>query len=173
MVVNREKQKAEDILAILGIGYLGLFLGQRMNEVIIAQSRRGGYPQMRESYGYVIQHLVGKDGRVARTGSELAHRMGVSQQAASKAVAELVRLGVVRIVPPAEGADRRAKLVQLTDIGWHGVTEARRARERLERQLEKKLGTARYVSIRAALRECLGLMGGLERIRNRKVRPAE
>jgi len=173
MVVNKKKGQPEDILPILGIGYLGLFLGQRMNEVIIAQSRRRGLPQMRESYGYVIQHLVGKDGRVARTGSELARRMGVSQQAASKAVAELVRLGVVCIVPPPDGADRRAKLLQLTDIGWRGVTEARRARERLERQLEKKLGTARYASIRAALRECLELMGGVERIRNRQIRPPE
>lgn len=168
MVVNR-KQKPEGILAILGIGYSGLFLGQRMNELIIAQCRRCGFPQMRESHGYVIQHLVGKDGPVARTGSELARRMGVSQQAASKAVAELVRLGVVRIVPPPDGADRRAKLLQLTDIGWQGVTEARRARERLERQLEKKLGTARYAATRAALRECLGLMGGVERIQNRQI----
>ena len=173
MVVNIERQKTEDILAILGIGYLGLFLGQRMNEVIIAQSRRRGYPYMRESYGYVIQHLVGTNGPVPRTGSELAHRMGVSQQAASKAVAELVRLGVVCIVPPTEGTDRRAKLLRLTDIGWKGVTEARRARERLERQLERKLGPARYASIRAALRECLVLMGGLERIRNRKIRLPE
>ena len=69
MVVNKKKT-AEDILAILGIGYLGLFLGQRMNEVIIAQSRRRGLPQMRESYGYVIQHLVGKNARVSRTASE-------------------------------------------------------------------------------------------------------
>lgn len=173
MVVNKKRQKPEDILAILGIGYLGLFLGQRMNEVIIAQSRRRGFPRMRESYGYVIQHLVGKDGRVARTGSELARRMGVSQQAASKAVAELVRLGVVCIAPPPDGADRRAKLLQLTDIGWRGVTEARRARERLERQLEKKLGSVRYASIRAALRECLELMGGVKRIRNRQLRPPE
>jgi len=173
MVVNKKKQKSEDILATLGIGYLGLFLGQRMNEIIIAQSRRGGFPGMRESYGYVIEHLVGKDERVVRTGSELARRMRVSQQAASKAVAELVRLGVVCHVQPPDGADRRAKLLKLTDIGQHGVTEARRARERLERQLEKKLGTARYASIRAALRECLGLMGGVERIRNRQIRPPE
>ena len=173
MVVNREKQKPEDIFAILGIGYLGLFLGQRMNEVIIARSRRRGFPQMRESYGYVIQHLVGKDGRVARTGSELARRMGMSQQAASKTVAELLRLGVVCIVPPPDGADRRTKMLQLTDMGWHGVNEARRAREHLEKKLEAKLGTARYASIRAGLRECLGLMGGVERIRNRQIRPPE
>jgi DNA-binding MarR family transcriptional regulator len=173
MVVKKKGKKPEDILAILGIGYLGLFLGQRMNEIIIAQSRRRGFPQMRESYGYLIQHLVGEDGRVARTGSEVARRMGVSQQAASKAVAELVRMGVVCQVPPPDGADHRSKLLQLTDTGWHGVREARRGRERLERQLEKKLGTARYASIRAALRECLELMGGVERLRNRQIRPPE
>ena len=173
MVVNKGKRKPKDILAILGIGYLGLFLGQRMNEVIIAQSRRRGFPQMRESYGYVIQHLVGKDGRVARTGSELARRMGVSQQAASKAVAELARMGVVCHVPPPEGPNRRAKLLQLTDIGWHAVMQARRERERLERRLEKKLGTARYASVRAELRECLILMGGVESLRNRQIRPPE
>jgi len=173
MVVNKNRRRQDDVLASLGIGYLGLFLGQRMNEIIIAQSRRRGLPQMRESYGYVIQHLVGKDGRVARTGSELARRMGVSQQAASKAVTELVRLGVVCIVPPPDTADRRAKLLTLTDIGWARVTEARRAREHLEMQLERQLGTARYASIRTALRECLGLMGGVARIRNRQVRPPE
>jgi DNA-binding MarR family transcriptional regulator len=158
MVVNTDS---------LGLGYLGQFLGQRLNELVVANGRSKGFTQMRASYGYVIQHLVETDRPVSRTGSELARRMGVSQQAASKAIAELVRLGVVEIVA---SEDRRAKVVNLSSRGWDAVQQTRRYRAKLEKRLLRKVGEKRYWAAQETLRDCLVLVGGLERVVSRRVR---
>ena len=60
---------------------------------LVAESLRrlhaAGFPDLRTSHGFVVQHVV--DG--PRPVGEIAQRMGISQQGASKAVAELVELG--------------------------------------------------------------------------------
>src|SRR6185312_476504 len=159
--------KNEDVFSQLGLGYLGQFLAERVNELVLADCRRKGFPSMRVSHGYIVQHLVTASGPVSRTGSELARRMGVTQQAASKAVAELVRLGVVEI---AEAPDKRAKNIRLTTRGWEGVQYSRRSRRRLEAKLERQLGMKRYLETRKALRECITTVGGAGRIQSRRVR---
>ena len=156
-----------DLLLNLGLGYLGQFLGQRMNELVLAEGRRRGLTQMRTSYGYIVQHLVETDGPVSRTGSELARRMGVSQQAASKAIAELVRLGVIEV---SVSGDRRAKQVRLSQRGWDAVKRTRRYRATLEKKLARHVGDRRYAAAQKTLRECLMLLGGVERIRSRRIR---
>ena len=167
MVVIQAQRRNDDLFVSLGLGYLGQFLGARMNELILASNRRRGFAQMRTSYGYVIQHLVDADHPVSRTGSELARRMGVSQQAASKMIAELVQLGVVEV---EAAADRRAKKVSLTASGWAGVQQARRYRARLEGRLMRAVGAKQYSEARETLRACLSLLGGVERIRSRRIR---
>ena len=167
MVVNRGNTRNDDLLLTLGLGFLGQFLGQRMNELILAESRRKGFQHMRTSHGYVIQHLVATDHPVSRTGSELARRMGISQQAASKMVAELVRLGAVEV---AASSDRREKQVSLSASGWAAVQQARRSRARLERRLRQKLGEKEYAAAQKTLRKCLEVLGGLGRIRSRQIR---
>jgi len=170
MVVKRTARPNEDLLSALGLSYLGQFLGQRVNELILANCRKKGFGEMRVSHGYVIQHLVETDRPVSRTGSELARRMGVSQQAASKTIAELGRLGVVEV---SVSEDRRAKLVSLSARGWAGVQESRRFRAKMEARLLRQVGALRYEEARKALRDCLELLGGVGRIRSRRVRPPE
>src|ERR1700730_7512246 len=97
MVVKRTRQLNDDLFSTLGLGYLGQFLGQRMNELVLASCRRKGLEGVRISHGYIIQHFVETSEPVTRTGTDLARRMGVTQQAASKTIAELVRLGVVEV----------------------------------------------------------------------------
>lgn len=161
-----EKQK-DDLLLTLGLGYLGQFLGQRLNELVLAHGKRKGFTRMRESYGYVIQHLVESDRPISRTGSELARRMGVTQQAASKSVLELKKMGVVKITP---AEDPRAKEVSLTNHGWEMVQSVRKFRVSLEMKLLNHLGSHRYTETQHALRDCLQLLGGVERIRSRRIR---
>src|SRR5262249_4435934 len=142
MVVNRHsKPEEEDLVSTLGLGYLGQFLGQRVNELVLAGGKRKGFSEMRISHGYVIQHLVDSDRPVSRTGTELARRMGVSQQAASKAVRELVRIGAVEIT---RSKDRRAKDVRLSNRGWEMVLHTRQYRSRLEAKLLDHVGPGRY-----------------------------
>ena len=73
----------------LDLGYLAFFLGLRVNQLVLEQMHAAGFDNVRESHGYVIQRLIEEE----RTITELARRMEVTQQAASKFVAELVVLG--------------------------------------------------------------------------------
>lgn len=167
MVVKRDRLLKNDLLLTLGLGYLGQFLGQRMNELVLANGKRQGFAQMRTSHGFVIQHLVETDHPVSRTGSELARRMGVSQQAASKAISELSRLGVVEVHP---SKDRRAKHVSLSADGWKAVQQSRMYRVSLEDRLIRSIGPERYAETQNTLRDCLLLLGGVDRIRSRRIR---
>ena len=167
MVVYQAKKSAEDIFLTLGLAYLGQFLGHRVNELILAGSQRKGHLQIRTSHGYVIQHLVESDHPVARTGTELARRMGVSQQAVSKTVRELVRLGVAEMTRSRDG---RAREVCLNQRGWEMVLDARQARAGIEARLRRCLGDRRYAEAQRALRECLKMVGGIEGIRSRRIR---
>src|SRR5579862_2347352 len=108
----------------LDLGHLGFFLGLRVNELVMKKMTAAGFKSVRESHGYLIQHLIESE----RTITELARRMEVSQQAASKSVAELIRLGVLDAVP---AADRRAKRIRLSQHGWKCVRTARQLRSRI------------------------------------------
>ena len=150
-------------LASLDLGYLALFLGQRVNELVLQGMSSAGFRRTRESHGYVIQHLIDS----GRTITELAGRMGVTQQAASKSVAELVALKIVKTAP---APDRRARTVCLTERGWNCIREARRLRKQVDRRLEKLLGTQNYSHAKSALMAGIEELGGVERIRTRRVR---
>jgi len=147
----------------LDLGYLALFLGQRVNELVVQRLLRGGFKQVRQSHGYVIQHLIESD----RSISDLARRMGVTQQAASKTVAEMIRLGLLE----AESAqDRRAKVIRISSRGWESIRFSRKARIQLERRLQTLLGTSKHRDLKAGLIKCLAELGGIQKIRARRVR---
>src|SRR3954452_20172529 len=76
---------------------------------------------LRHGHGYLVQRLlVGP-----ATASEVADELGVSQQAVSKAVKELVPPGHVE--PVADEADGRRRPVRLTARGRRAVATARTA----------------------------------------------
>ena len=150
----------------LDLAYLALFVGRRVNELVIAKAKAKDREDVRESHGYVIQHLIARE----RSISELARRMEVTQQAASKSVAELIRLGIVEA---AKAKDRRAKLIRLTKRGWESVNDARAAREKIDRQLAKAIGQKNYRRVKDNLLVCLKELGGAKRIESRRVREQE
>jgi len=146
----------------LDLGYLGSFLGARMNELVRARGAACGFPGLRDSYGYVIQHLIEKD----RTVSELAVRMEISQQAVSKFVSELARHEVIEYVPMK---DRRVTGVRLSKRGWEAVRFARKTRTQLGRRMQKAVGRRRYEEAQQILAACLAALGGVDRVRTRRV----
>jgi len=150
----------------LDLAYLGFFLGLRVNQLVTERMRAAGFQHVRESHGYVVQHLIEQD----RSITELARRMEVTQQAASKVVAELADSGVVELVP---GPDRRAKTVKLSAQGWEAVRLARRVRRQIEGRLIRSAGADRYGAAKEIMAECLKALGGLERVRTRRVRAPE
>jgi DNA-binding MarR family transcriptional regulator len=119
---------------------------------------------VRESDGYVFQHLVPGPQPV----SVLADRLAVSQQAASKAVADLERRGLVeRQVDPD---DARVRLVALSERGWQAVEGARAARQAIVAELAAVLGPQRWKRFERDLAEVLGHVGGLDVLLTRRLR---
>jgi len=159
MVVKTRRVIASE----LDLPYLGFFLGLRVNELVLRRMEAGGFKGLRESHGYLIQHLIGS----ARTVTELARRMDVTQQAASKAVAELMGLAILEEAP---AKDRRVKRVQLSRVGRKAVRLGRDARRRIEKRLANAAGKENHREAKFVLLSCLRALGGLERIRARRVR---
>ena len=150
----------------LDLGYLALFLGMRVNRLVEERLQAAAYRGVRESHGYLIQHLI----EAERSITELAGRMRVTQQAVSKAVAELADLGMLEVLP---GADRRSRIVRLSARGRQIVRDARRMRRQIERQLIRAAGAAPYEAARRTLSRCLEALGGMDQIRSRRVPPPE
>ena len=130
----------------------------------MARTLKAGFEGVRESHGYVIRHLI----EAERTVTELATRMEVTQQAASKVVAELLNLRIVEAIP---AKDRRAKRIRLSQRGWQCVQLGRRARTHIDNRLVRAVGRKSYENAKLTLLTCLRALGGGERIRSRRMRP--
>ncbi|MFJ5270294.1 MarR family winged helix-turn-helix transcriptional regulator [Streptomyces sp. NPDC088358] len=83
-------------------------LTQRIHEGVVAR----GFEGLRPAHGFAFTRLA-PDGA---TVTELAAHLGVTKQAASQLVDELVRKGYVERHPHPD--DARARLIVLTERGW-------------------------------------------------------
>ncbi|MET7274034.1 MarR family winged helix-turn-helix transcriptional regulator [Streptomyces flaveolus] len=83
-------------------------LTQRIHEGVVAR----GFEGLRPAHGFAFTRLA-PDGA---TVTDLAAHLGVTKQAASQLVDELVRKGYAERRP--HPADARARLVVLTERGW-------------------------------------------------------
>ncbi|GAA2869109.1 MarR family winged helix-turn-helix transcriptional regulator [Nonomuraea rubra] len=149
----------------LDLGTLALFVGSAAASAVQEELAAQGFTGLRVSHGYVFQHLVEEP----RTIGELAVRMEVTQQAASKVVAELEGLEYVERVP--DPRDARIRRVRLTGRGREAVAAARRARAAQEDRLAERGGRERVEACRALLAELLAELGGAGAVRRREVRP--
>ena len=113
-------------LSTLDLPVLISIAARLVNEQVLARLRTAGYDGVRESDGYLVQHLIGGP----QTPSALAARLGISQQAASKRVREIEERGYVERVP--DPADRRQTLTRLTSRGVGMVSRTREIRAELE-----------------------------------------
>jgi DNA-binding MarR family transcriptional regulator len=147
----------------LDIGYLALFVGQAFSEAVLVALAAAGHGELRSSHGFVIQHVIDAD----RTIGELAERMRVTQQGASKAVAELEALGYFERI--ADPDDARIRRVHLSARGREAVQVTRSAREKIARQLTAQIGEAASHSCRRTLARMLDTLGAAEAVRQRKV----
>jgi DNA-binding MarR family transcriptional regulator len=142
-----------------------LFAGWAMADEIQRRLAAGGFDDVRFNDGVVFQHLVGGP----LTIGALADRLGVSQQAASKAVADLERRGYVERTPDPD--DARARRAGLTERGRAVIAGAREHRAALGSELAERLGERRVDSARRLLLEVVTDLGGEAAVRGRRVRP--
>jgi DNA-binding MarR family transcriptional regulator len=145
---------------------LAAFLtGLALNEEVERRLRARGFPAVRLSQGFVIQHLLAGPLPIG----ELARRLQMTQQGASKAAAELVDAGLAERTPDPD--DARVRRVGLSEHGRAAVEAARRVRAELQAQLAQTLGAERIEQARRLLLDALGAVGGIGNVRARRVPP--
>ena len=149
----------------LDLSLVALFAGWAMADEVQRRLAAEDWPDLRFSDGVVIQHVLAGE----LTITELAGRMGVTQQAASKSVADMERRGLLVRVP-APG-DARARHLRLTATGQDSVAAARRLRADLDAELADAFGAQRVADAQALLAGVVDRLGGSGAVRARRVRP--
>lgn len=149
----------------LDLSLTALFAGWAMTDEVQRRLTAQGFGDLRFNDGVVIQHVLAAPLSI----TALAGRMGVTQQAASKAVADLERRGLLR--READPADARTKLLHLTEQAKAAVEATRELRRELQDELIAEYGAERVADARKLLAEVIGRFGGDDAIRGRRVRP--
>ncbi|MEU3946863.1 MarR family winged helix-turn-helix transcriptional regulator [Streptomyces sp. NPDC029526] len=116
-------------------------LTRRIDDGVAAR----GFDGLRPAHGFAFTRLA-PDGA---TVTDLAVHLGVTKQAASQLVGELVRSGYAERRP--HPADARARLVVLTDAGWACARAAEEAAAEVVRAWSAELGEAEVRSLGRAL----------------------
>lgn len=149
----------------LDLPTLVALLGPPTEEYLLAQLVRGGHFGIRRSHAYVMQRLIGQDPTV----TELARDLGMTQQGASKQVAEMEALGLVQRVP-VEG-DLRVRRVRMTARGRKTLEAGRAARQSLQDALVARVGLDAAETAASVLAAMTELVGIAEQVRSRQVQP--
>lgn len=124
-----------------------------------------GFPEMRASFGFVFRVLR----QSAPTPSDLAARLGVSKQAASKVLDEMEARGLV--VRETDPHDRRARRVALTERGRAVSDAAVRFSDQIEADLMRAVGGESVDALRSALLAYVSAHGDGAEARERRARP--
>ncbi len=134
------------------VGFLLAKASQRFNERLSARLARGGFPDVRPSYGSVLVPLF--DGEPLRVG-ELAASARLSKQAMTGLVRQCEEAGLVaRERDPADG---RAFRISLTDRGRDLQAVAEAALDELDGELAARLGSRRRDALIEALKGVMDL----------------
>ncbi|CAL9411638.1 hypothetical protein SUDANB176_01677 [Streptomyces sp. enrichment culture] len=116
-------------------------LTRRIHEGVVAR----GFEGLRPAHGFAFTRLA-PDGATA---TDLAVHLGMTKQAASQLVDELVRKGYAERRPHPE--DARARLVVLTELGWACARAAEEAAAEAVGAWGDVLGSAEVRGLREAL----------------------
>jgi DNA-binding MarR family transcriptional regulator len=140
-------------------------VGAAVDDAVLEALREAGLHGLRRGHGFVVQRLV----EGPETVGVIASGLGVSQQAVSKSVRELVELGYVE--QREDPADRRRRPVRLTRRGRRAVSVARGARARITDELVARCGPRQVGAALVVLREAADLLGRTEQLRSRIAPP--
>lgn len=127
-------------LPMLLLGAAGTVL-QAVHEGV----ERRGFAGVRPAHGFAFVRLVPDGATIV----EIAEHLGVTKQAASQLVEDLLRRGYVRAEPHPR--DARAKLITLTDQGWACTRAADEAALDAVRDWARELGPDRVGQLTADL----------------------
>ncbi|MDX6283721.1 MAG: hypothetical protein QOH03_4792 [Kribbellaceae bacterium] len=142
-----------------------LFTGWALADELQRRLAIDGFEDSRFADGVIFQHLV----TTPVTITTLADLLGVTQQAASKSVADLQSRGYLYRAP--DPTDARAKLVSFTPRGKAVIAAARKHRAAIEAELQTSLGPARIESARQLLIDVLHHLNATPPLQSRRVHP--
>ncbi|MEV5322419.1 MarR family transcriptional regulator [Streptomyces sp. NPDC052687] len=108
-----------------------------------------GFDHVRYRHGSVFRHIDPDGSRL----TALAERSGFSKQAIAEVVDELERSGYAERTP--DPADRRAKLIRLTQRGRNAQLAAARILTDMEHQWARRLGPDAITTLRHTLQQIL------------------
>jgi DNA-binding MarR family transcriptional regulator len=135
------------------LGQLLLKCARLFNERALSRVRaQAGGGGFRMAHTLLLPHLELEGIRL----TELARRIGVTKQAASQLVDELVEMGVLDRVP--DPADGRAKLIVFTEAGQRGLMTGLDALAGIEREVAERLGGEAVSDLRAGLAALLEIL---------------
>jgi DNA-binding MarR family transcriptional regulator len=138
-----------------------------VDDAVLRGLSDAGLHGLRRGHGYLVQRLlVGP-----MTATQLAADLGVSQQAVSKSLKELIDLGYVE--PSPDAADGRRRPVALTEQGRRAVQVARETRTGIGDRLRAHVGRERFETALSVLLAALDVLDLGDRVRRRSVRPPE
>ncbi|WP_317931974.1 MarR family winged helix-turn-helix transcriptional regulator [Halioxenophilus sp. WMMB6] len=86
--------------------------------------------------------------------SDIAKYLGVSRQAVHQSLNEIVKMGILEMLP--DPTDGRAKVVSVSEDAQPMVMDARKVNSNLEKSLAKQLGVDRVKMLREILEEDWG-----------------
>ncbi|MCP3802426.1 MarR family transcriptional regulator [Allokutzneria sp. A3M-2-11 16] len=132
----------------------------RVREAVAA----AGFTDVRDSHGFVFQHLLVGPERI----SDLAAKLGMTPQGASKLTAEMERAGYVRRV--VDPGDQRNRLVELAPRGRSLIEAGRAARAAVDAEFRAALGSS-APAFESALHALAEHSGGLVDLLARRLRP--
>jgi DNA-binding MarR family transcriptional regulator len=135
-----------------------------VNQAVVARLADRGFEGVKVSHGYVVQRLLVAEPTIG----ELAESLGMTQQGASKQVADLERLGYAERLSVV--GDQRQKAVRLTEHGRAMVEATRAVRRELETAVARRVGRARTDEAKEVLGALLDVLGLGEAIASRTVR---
>ncbi|MET8978761.1 helix-turn-helix domain-containing protein [Streptomyces sp. NPDC004539] len=116
-------------------------LTQRIHEGVVAR----GFEGLRPAHGFAFARLAPDGASVG----QLAAHLGVTKQAASQMVEELVRKGYVERRECA--GDARVRMVVLSELGWECARAAEEAAAEVVREWEVVLGEGELRGLREGL----------------------
>jgi len=108
-----------------------------------------GFTDQRMVYNSVFPFIPPEGIRL----TDLADRAGMTKQAMSELVNDLVEMGYLRRVP--DPTDGRAKLIEFTDRGWASVHTVLASFKDTEAELVARLGERRMTELRRTLLDLL------------------
>jgi DNA-binding MarR family transcriptional regulator len=136
-----------DLLSLVSIA------GAAIDARVLAGMADAGFDAVRATHGYLIQRLLVGPQLVTAMATDL----GVSQQAVSKMIKEMIRLGLA--AQHIDQQDSRRRPITLTERGRAAVDKARAVRAELEASLREAAGDDDLAATQRVISVLLGQLG--------------